>query len=781
MSGQYFQLPNQIYTSMDVGSLAPMIAKVGEATQGRANAVANAEDQSDEILAHIKAAPTDQQHKQEVVNEYKQELEKASQKAYEDPTQGIREFRKWQTKLNTDPRINALQHGYETYTKFAEPIEGDPNKYDPQVDPNRDIKDSSYIQRSGADILKNPTYRLAPTKFDFNANIDKAADHLKPVITDVLNKQGVSVQEGAEPIYDAGSDKWYIQTTTGKTQEISGDTVDKAAEGFAKTFLSGPESEYYKAHLERTIGHDPNDLDFTKNYIKDRWSNRFYKQTDTTTNLKQVSEPRVAGNGKKKGNGTSDDRDNVFKTKLDEIATSKPVKQSDGTTKVQEGTTTVNDKEMGAFLGGDVQGNHINANLTGRKVFLTSPDQANETMETRNAITYNDQYNELKRSLEEKVGKENNRISSTKVGDLDKDSTSKLKSLEDAPTSLLHTSQDEMIKESNKKSKFVHDYNTKLIDDFKSKNPKYANSDLRVDIDDKGNHFIAEDKYSKKVEVDKDPELISIKAKALADGIDLNDSKLQDKIKNLKNSDPALERFNEALQNGELDGEYSLIPHKGSDNIITDKDGNLFGKNDIFMTEDQLNQVMPDPWGPGAGWKDLRDKKILKPGNIKDKEGNVVQGYMLPATIQSTESAASMTRNMQLNTYGHDDKTEVAMPRLIQESNDAIVLHRGKSQLKNIESAINKTPKNQEVVINSIDEAGKQDQSGIIHQSLVEINSIKDKKERNKEYADLYLMINNHDAWLMMHPELQNKQQQSPQDQGGVQEGWTTTPANPLQ
>lgn len=507
--------------------------------------------------------------------------------------------------------------------------------------------------------------------------------------------------------------------------------------------------------------YDPNDaLNDVSNAFLGEFENRkeIQKQgRDVVTRL-----PKDGGtSSKKKGSGTgSDERDNVFVTKLDELNTPKPTRQADGTTKLTTGTTTVNDKEMAAFVGGNVVGNHIDANLTGRKIFLTTPQQNEEAITTRNAIAFNDEYDKMKTNIIKENAKTNPTIAKNKVGDLDKERLTKITDYNNFNTP--HYSHTPEVYRQNPKllDKDRREYKNRIIDEFKTKNPKYADAELYVGTDDNDqNTGIYEVKRLNKIDINKDPRLVAIKAKSLAAGIDLDNPETIKAIKNRPLVDPILEKFNEALENGELDGEYSLIPHKGKDNIITDKQGNIFGKNDIFMTEDQLDQLMPDPWGPGAGWKDLRDKKILKSGNIKDKDGNIIQGYMLPVTIQSEESSASLTRNMQLNTYGKDDKTEIAMPGLIQQSNDAMALYKGQKQLQNLESSINKNSQNQEYIINAIDEASKQDETGVIGQAFTQINAIEDKKEKNKEYADLYLMINDHSAWQAIHPELSIPQQ----------------------
>ena len=784
MAGQYFGLPHQQYISSDVGSIVPMLNRVGEATDKRADKVAKAEDDATELLNKLKVAPTALAAKQKVVDEFNQKIQATADKALVDPVNGSREFNRLRQQIATDPRINALaQHG-ESYYKFAAPIEGDPNKYDPSVDLNRDIKDGTYNQQSIEDIIKTPSYRIAPIKHDFNKEMDDAATALKAKITNTYG-------EGAEPMFDDASGKWFVKTITGKTQEISANTVDEAAKGFTNTFLTGPESEYYKAHLSNTIGHDPNDVEFTKNYVKDRWATHFMKQEDTTEGLKQVSgstDGSSSGSGSKK----TTERYNAYKDLVDHIYQDKPTIQPDGSTKMTTGTANTSEAGMQAIMGSKEDGT---TNLTGRRILLTTPDKAAENMQLTTAIDYNNKYSELRNDLEVKAGKENNRTSSNKVGDLDKTSIDALKRIEDSPRKLLHVSEDERIKESNKIAKTAKDYNAKLIEDFKSKNPKYANSDLRVAIDDKGNHFIAEDKYSKKIEVEKDPQLLAMKAEALANGIDLDNPDLKNKIKFASKNDELVNRFAQVLENGELDGEYTLVPHKGSDNVITDTNGNMYGKNDIFMTEEQLNLIMDstdglDLWGlRDLGWKKILNKNgpdgkpILKKASIKDKNNNPIQGYMMPATIQSTESVSDMTLHMQQNTFGKDaEKLQENLPKLIQESENATAMHKGERQLYNIEQAINKTSKNEEIVINTIDESIKNTKDPIIKEAadkyFKNINATKDKKERNKLYSDLYLYLNNPDAWHLIHDVSGNPP--NPQNQGGAQEGWTTTPANPL-
>lgn len=243
---------------------------------------------------------------------------------------------------------------------------------------------------------------------------------------------------------------------------------------------------------------------------------------------------------------------------------------------------------------------------------------------------------------------------------------------------------------------------------------------------------------------------LTIKQKALKQkyrdlGYDVDNKKTASKISEIQSSD--MQKYADLNQIvTSLDGEYIIKPSMDKDNVIVDKNGNIYGNGRVVVTGSILEEK-------GVDYKKYKD--IIKPvsgegvsvGWDNDAE------YSLPISIQSKGSAGEKVSSVQVGTFGNDAGTENNLESMSQDVDNYISNSKlktsGKATLDIVDETLSKPNGYQNIMqevsgyVNSLEEGPKQAYIKLV----AEINAVADLKARNKEVRQLYLMLKNPDEF----------------------------------
>lgn len=664
------------------------------------------------------SAMVDEAAKTDNYNQLKYQVKSYAEKLKSDPLyQGIEEDK----KLSDAANKTILEQGSHVYVQdYWDPTA---NKYN-QLDVSTPFTAGVYKTIKPGDPQK-----------EFKPYYDQLHDIIKQTYGNDIQEQVNS--DGSINL---------VQNGTKVVRSISRDELKTLARGLSKidpNFNALDSFTYAEALNNKT---NPNkkwsaedNLDiFVNNYLNNK-----YEESDLQKVIRTIKADDDGSGGGGSGKGkTLVDQDNIYGDILDSIYTSKPKKDETGKTVETTGTTSVNDKQMASIVGGDIIDNNNITNLTGRKIYLTTPEQVvaegKDIIDNKKAVYLYEELANMKKNIIN--GKLNPFIERLKNPQSPEAATGYI--------------------------------------DPKTNDRYYldAANNIHVQKNSEGPSKI----FSTEEFITSQPEYQQVKLKALSQGIDLDSPEIQKSILRNTHGNVQVAAFNKALEAGVLNGNHVLHAAKDGDNIITDAEGNMYGRNYVELTENELDNILPDPWGPGAGWKDLRDMKdskgnplILKPAYRVNKDGSTTLVYQVPVTIQSSENTNDITRNSQLSIYGTDNTTQETINKLQQVNANKQNYYKGAAQANNISKALNSGAIKSTELISNLKNLN--DPTGIIKQALDEVDKIKDVKSKNEQLADIWLLANNFDAWTSKH------KSETPTNVGKQEEGWTKTAAKPLQ
>lgn len=621
-------------------------------------------------------------------------------------------------RISSDPDVQSIlsDQAYKTKVDADMSTQGFQNNVQGFYDP----KNNLFKQRGSGDKFNTSWYNSVspgnPQK-EFKPYYDQLEDVIKQEYDGELSEQVNS--DGSISIIQNG-----IKTN----RSVSKDELREISRGLLENdpnFSTLQSFNYGKARAEQAgqswDNNDNSDI-FVNNYLKNK------NDKVAIQNIKGTRKPGVSDNGGSGNTNSPYNMDNIYGDILDNIYTDKVKKGEDGKPVLTTGTTSVNEKQMSALIGGEIKNGDVITSLTGRRVYLTTPEQVvregKSIIDNRKAVEFQAELNLMQKAI---------------INRLDNPESPELA--------------------------------TGYIDP-KNNNRYYR--DAAGNIKEQKSGDIKSKTISEKQFAETQNEYKSIKLKAIAQGIDLDNPKTIEAIKNSTKEDEVVTTFNQALAEGALNGEFKLVPAKDGDNVITDKEGNMYGRNYVEMSKEQISNISPDNFlTTGGGYETLLEKGIIKKSWTKNADGSSTLMYQVPVTIQSDDNTDNITRNSQLSIYKDDDKTQASINTLQQVNANKQNYYKGLTQSKNIESALNNKKYSSSDLIKDLSEV--EDSSGLIKTVLDRINDLKDDKSKNKELSDLWLMINNHPAWIEKH-----KEDGVTADVGKSQEDWVQTPANPL-
>ena len=676
----------------------------------------------------------------EFVNQYEPEI----QKIYDDIAAngntkgGLAKIAQIKNKITSSPIYNYIKED-EAYVPYADKLGLNPETRDQSqsindlYNPNGSWKQVTMDQaKNGFDAniygeVRNKNFQ--EDHQDIYAKIKEQSTKIGGPVSGLTYKE---IPDGMGGMVLAGFDVSNQVVRTG----ISREDVAALANNITKdkTNWNTHESVRFRdlqSKKNNGVGYDQSD------YINDLVNNfpGYYGKDSDLTTEKQVSAKSKMSSSSGSGNTNSPyNMDNIYGDILDNIYTDKVKKGENGKPVLTTGTTSVNEKQMSALVGGEIKNGDMITSLTGRRVYLTTPEQVvkegKSIIDNRKAVEFQAELNLMQNNI---INRLNNPESpELATGYID-------------PKNGLSYSRVGL-----------------------GKNSYISEKDLSIP-GGKGLRKLTEKQFA-----ETQNEYKSIKLKAIAQGIDLDDPKTIEAIKDSTKEDEVITTFNQALAEGALNGEFKLIPAKDGDNVITDKEGNMYGRNYVEMSKDQISNISPDNfWTTGGGYETLLEKGIIKKSWTKNVDGSSTLMYQVPVTIQSDDNTDNITRNSQLSIYKDDDKTQASINTLQQVNANKQNYYKGLTQSKNIESALNNKKYSSSDLVKDLSEV--EDSSGLIKTVLDRINDLKDDKSKNKELSDLWLMTNNHPAWIEKH-----KEDEDTADVGKSQGDWVQTPANPL-
>lgn len=454
---------------------------------------------------------------------------------------------------------------------------------------------------------------------------------------------------------------------------------------------------------------------------------------------------------------------NVLKSVVENLYRPKPSKGADGRPTTTTGTTTVGDKTMAGLIGGNIdEKGSTTVNLTGREVYLTTPQQVvsegKEVITNRKAIILNGEYNQVKEEEKAKIVPLQRRMAmNTKYPGLETTAPDGTRILNTKGTGWLveydETGDWDSTNIEEKPIKIYHMVNGKKV---------YAKETYSEAFKNNEDNIINSSKTIK-----------NLKLKALSQGIDLDSKETkkyieQEASKSNTEEGKVITDFNQALQAGVLNGEFKFNSATDGDNVISDKEGNMFGRGYIAMFPDQIKNMLPDNLIlPGGGYETLLEKGIIKESYSAD--GTLM--YQVPVTLKSDDNTDNMTMNTQINTWGNDANTEKVINAYKTENANLLNAKRGQAQAANIEKALNTKQYKAEDLITDLESIN--DETGKLQTAVAQAKLMTNEKERNEVLADIWLYVNNPAALIEKNkPPMQNV--------GKSQGGWSQTPATPL-
>lgn len=446
---------------------------------------------------------------------------------------------------------------------------------------------------------------------------------------------------------------------------------------------------------------DPIDI-FLDNYLRSKYVKEEIIKPVRTSKLDDGTTHGTRAGG---GGGSTDDSpvENVLKTIAEDVYTDKLATSPDGKPVIRSGTATIGRDQLSGLVGGikGADGKTL-VDLTNKKLFYITPEQI--SLDKENVVN-----NKKAIYLQDELNQKRDEV----VGAL---------------------------------KKYQESTNTEWVD------PKNGNS-YYTDVD--GNIHMHSANGTTGVISAEDfantqNEYIAVKNKALSQGIDLDSKEIKESIKLNTEDDPKLVSFNKALEKGLLNGRFNVDPASDRDNVITDGEGNMYTSMYVDLNENQLDLMMPDPYGPGAGWKDLRDHTdangnpdILLP--YIDEKGE--KAYKMAITMQVDNNTDNLTRDVDLSTYGNDNATQTAIKKHQAENRVYINYMKGLKQSDNIRKFLDSGKIDEKTL--DLDKYSQG--SPEIKKALEAARSNTDPAKRNAEIADIWLYVNNNTAWKEHH------------------------------
>jgi len=264
------------------------------------------------------------------------------------------------------------------------------------------------------------------------------------------------------------------------------------------------------------------------------------------------------------------------------------------------------------------------------------------------------------------------------------------------------------------------------------------------------------------------PELAQFRLNALANGIDLSNTKDLDELEEWKLNNPGTAKISKAFEEGTFNGNYKIsIPREN--NIVIDKNGTPYVSASIEIPANQIQEVLfPDNYGPGYNYQDL-----LKEGHIKEKydaEGN--KYYVSSILIPSATDINTATTTAQMNTFGSDKLNDASIKYFQNENNNKATDIQGDKLLKNIEKNYSLFKPEDK---NTIYSAAKNPQVQSLYTNIgFDYNSFVDaviKSNNASDFATLVLSVNNPQAFLNIINNKKNQQMQSSSGGGATNLG----------
>ena len=750
------------------------IAKAGATKQDTHNKEVVAVDELQKAL-NIQGGYRTQQRAKELADRYRPEFEKVTEELQ--TTGGVSGGAGKVSKL-----INTLKSDTEYQDIMADQAmkaSGEPDKITTSQGFNTfaqnflDSKTGQYKQTKAGERFDGRWYN-AVTPGDPQKEFKPYYDQLHDVIS---QKYGDNIQEQA----NSDGSITLIQNGTKTVGVISKGELRTIANNLLKqdpNFRTKQSFVYSEAKHNQDYGQDWVDQD--GNVQKgSQWSDNDNAElfVDNYLNNKKEEQEIQRIVGTRKGtsvNGNGDDDGggnyNVLKSVFENLYRPKPSKGADGRPTTTTGTTTVGDKTMAALVGGNIDDKgKTTVNLTGRVIYLTTSDQmaaeGNKIISNRKAIVLNDEYNQVKEGIIKNITPDQRRIFlNTKYpGLLQKGSINP--STEGSGWLVEYPENKGDWSESSLSSTDLADRPGTKIYHIVNGKKVYAKETYTEAVENANNQIAKNDKSTN-----------AIRLKALSQGIDLDSEETkkyieQEASKSNTEEGKVITGFNQALQAGVLNGEFKFNSATDGDNVLTDREGNMFGRGYITMHPDQIKNMMPDNLIlPGGGYETLLEKGIIKKSWSED--GTLM--YQVPVTLKSDDNTDNMTMNSQINMWGNDANTEKVITAYKTENANLLNAKRGEAQAANIEKALNTKQYKAEDLITDLESVN--DETGKVQAAVAQAKLITNEKKRNEELADIWLYVSNQAAWIE-----KNKPAATSPPAGKQQGQWAQTPATPLQ
>lgn len=679
----------------DLDKLAELLPKGGYQTQERAKLFKNQVNTAVNQLADDAYKSNDFADISRRANQLKRQI--TSSQEYQDikSDEAVKDYAD-KERISPDFR-NSVQNYFDFDTGYH------------QTQPGEKFDASWYERVSPGNPQKEfkPYYDQIKAQIDLDYNPAQYSRTIDPNTGDVLVQ---SIQTGQ------------------KVTTITKDQIKNSARNLATNdpnFNALQSFNYAKAYHEKSTQYsdqngniqssiwDPNDnVDlFTDNFLG------YFKNTEEIQKIgsKELAAPGV---GKSSGGGSGGRKapaslDNVFHKIIEDVYTPKIQTNTKGEKIKTVGTSSINAKQLAPLIGGeyDTKDQTVNVDLTGRPLFLTTPkqvaDDGSNLLNVRKAINLYGDYTKTKEAVKDQI--------------------------ENLPQ--------KTIQYINQK------YPGKDIQlDAQNESPakvyyREGNTSTGKKIYIGKNWIEMQDEYINNIVYKNSPELNQYRVQATALGVNFDSPEFEQKVKRELATSPEVQEFNQKLQAGIINGRVKFSPAKDGDNLITDNEGNIALRGNITVSQEYLETIMPDPWGPGDGWKSLRNKGLIQPNT----DGN----WIIPITVQANESSDNITRDMQLSFYGSDATTQSLIGEHQQDNRNYLNEKRAEASYNTVKTGLDTGTLKQEDIIKSFGTV--EEQHPLVKSTLFEIAKITDKKEKNKELADLWLMEHNLPAWQAIH------------------------------
>ena len=558
-----------------------------------------------------------------------------------------------------------------------------------------------------------------------------------------------SIDPALKPHLNADGTVTYFQNGKKETKSLSREEVRKLAEPMMKdaSFRSLDPFGYNKLRHKQIFGkdildpngnviergsqwddyNDPLDI-FAANYLGSKYELDRTSSAIYTTKVDDGGGRTSSSNG---GGDTPDPGDNIWSRTLDQLNTPTTIQKADGTSESVRGIADADQITVDALVGADTK-THI-VDLTGREIILSPVEQFGTTgekaVEGRKVIKLSNELDAAKKMAEKTSEKQEVQIAYLE---------NKYKLSPDQ----------KIVKEEVSVGTGGSMYavgTTPTVTEFFIVN-KDGSKKLLEDTED---GVLRE---TKKFMTENDDGVKMAKLNAIKAGYNLDSPEAKKIIENEQKKSPQELLLNKALEAGMLNGEYEFMAAKDKRNVFTDKAMNAYGSGYIKMNSSQLNKIPGLDSEAGfdifnlidKGWKTLVKTESNPNGVIleaSDEKGETY--YKVPVSVQSVEDVSTLVSNVQLGKYGGDPKTQDQIPGMQAEAKDKQNYMKGIAQEQNILNALNKG------TIKSYTDIGidKYKDNEIVSSSLKIIDEMPDGEKKNKEIADLWLMIDNYSAW----------------------------------